>query len=177
MDNDKQNSAIGVGGVFSFEQVRDGKVVDSWDQHNLVTNEGLDYILGTALYSTTDLAYGFLSLYRTAITVVAGDTQAAFPARAGEVATTTHVTNTSRPAWTLAGVASHGLTNAASPAAFTFAADTTIKGAMLTQASTSTSAFAATAGVLVAASNFTADRVMLAGDVLNVSYAINIAAA
>jgi long-subunit acyl-CoA synthetase (AMP-forming) len=51
------------------------------------------------------------------------------------------------------------------------------KGAMLTQASTSTSAFAATAGVLVAASSFTADRVMLAGDVLNVSYAINIAAA
>ena len=38
-----------VGGVFTFQHVRGGKVIDEWTSNNIIVNQGLNYILDAAL--------------------------------------------------------------------------------------------------------------------------------
>ena len=162
-----------LGGVFSFEHIRNGKVIDEWKQDNLVVDEGLEYILGTSFDgATASLANWFIGLFSGNYTPQNTDTAANISANSGEI--TTQYSEATRVAWVEGGVSSKTIGNSLSVAVFTFtAASTNVYGAFLI----SDSLKAGTAGVLSAASRFGSLRVMLASDSLNVTYSLSASAA
>lgn len=164
-----EQSTLKTGGVFKFEQIRDGKVIDSWEDKNIVVNQGLNYILDAALSNGTALSPWYIGIFKNNYTPVAGDTMSTFPNSGVANESTTDYSESARPTWTDAGALSQSITNSASPAIFTFTASTTtIYGAFLTSSSTK----GGTTGTLLAASKFSTSRTLLVSDVLNVSYTI-----
>lgn len=162
-----------LGGTFHFEHIRDGKVIDEWDESNLVVDEGLTYILGNALDGTTaSLANWYIGIYGNDYTPQNVLTAATVSATAGEL--TTEYSEATRAPWVEAGVSNKAIGNDASAAAFTFTpASTNVYGAFLI----SDSGKGATTGTLCAAARFSSLRVMLITDILNVTYSIAVAAA
>jgi len=165
------NTKLNVGGVFTFEQVRDGKVIDTWTEDNKVVDEGLTYILGNALDgSTASITSWYVGLFKDNYTVLNTTTAANIVGDANE--SQGDYSEVGRPAWVEAGVSTLSITNSASTATFTFTSvTTTLYGAFLTSDATK----GAVTGTLVAASQFGASRVMLQNDVLNVTYTVSIA--
>ncbi|UOF79364.1 hypothetical protein [Caudoviricetes sp.] len=159
-----------VGGVFTYEHVRDGEVIDTWVEPNLVVDEGLNYILDSAMSGATTLTTWYISLFKNNYTPIFSDTAAAFPGAGVANEATTEYTEANRPTWVEAGVTSKTITNTLSPAVFTFGTPITIYGAFLV----STNVKGGTTGKLAAASKFTSSRAMLANDVLNVTYTLTI---
>ena len=161
-----ENQLFKAKGIYSFELVRDGEVIDAWDETNIVVNGGLDYILDSALSNGTSYATHYVVLFSNnytpiATTVITDLTQV-----------TTKVTESVRPTWTEAGVTSQSITNTASPAAFTFNASETIYGAGLVHGSSTKGDTASTS--LMSASKFTSSRAVISGDILNVTYTLTI---
>lgn len=165
--NEKQ---IKIGGTFTFKQIRNGKVVDTWDQDNIVVNEGLNYILDAAFSGGTILSTWFLGLFKNNYTPTAADVIATFPGVGVASESVTEYTEATRPTWVDAGPLAQSITNSASSAEFTFGTAVTLYGAFLTSSNTK----GGTSGKLAAASKFASARSMLVGDVLNVTYTLNI---
>lgn len=163
-----ETAGLRAGGVFSYELVRDGEVIDSGVSPNIVVDEGLTYILDVALSAAAQLPAFYIGIFSNNYTPVAGDTAATFVASAGEVST--EIDEAARQPWTEAGVSAKAITNTASVASFTANASVNVFGAFLT----SDSAKLATTGTLIAASKFAAVRNMLNTDVLNVTYTLTI---
>jgi hypothetical protein len=162
---------VKIGGVFTFEQVRDGKVIDTWTEDNIVVDEGLNYVLATAMAAGTPSTTFYVGIFKNNYVPVAANVIATFPGSGVANEATTEYNETNRPTWTTAGVSAKAISNTASPAAFTFNTPVTIYGALLA----TSQAKAATTGKLIAAAQFSSSRVMLATDVLNVVYALSIA--
>jgi hypothetical protein len=163
-------------GVYHVEcHDKDGNLKWSADSKNLVVNEGLQYMAGSALTSVTQITTWYLGLYGPAAsnTPAAGDTMAS---HAGwtEVAP---YSNATRVAATFA-TATLGnpsvVTNSASPATFNINSTATVGGAFLT----SGSAKSGTTGTLFSAADFSApgDRSVVSGDVLSVTYTFSLTA-
>ena len=155
--------SVAVGGVFHFEQIRDGKVIDAWDESNLVVNEGLTSVLNVYFKAGTQITAWYIGLFEGNYTPVAGDTMAAFVAAATE---STAYTETVRQTYTTAAVAAQSITNAATKATFSINATKTMYGAFMSSVSTKS----ATTGTLVAAAKFAAARSLVSGDQLLVTY-------
>ncbi len=163
-------SNLKVGGVFTFEQLRGGKLIASWKKENLVVDEGLDYIIGAPFDgSVVTSATWYIGLFSGNYTPTSTDNASNISLNSTEI--TTAYSEATRPLWIQAGVSSQVIGNAASPAVFNFTdASTDVYGAMLISNGTKN----ATTGILAAASRFATTRTMLAGDVLNVSYSLTI---
>lgn len=159
--NDSQD--LKVGGYFTYEHIRDGEVIDTWKEKNIVVNTGLNYLLDSALSGATVATSHYIGLFSNNYTPIAGTL----------ITDLTEVnakyTEATRPAWTEAGAASQAITNSASPAAFTFNASETVYGAFLISNNTK----GGTTGTLIAASKFSSSRAMLSTDVLNVTYTLS----
>lgn len=137
---------------------------------NRVVNEGLDYILDVAFKSAADLAPYYITCWKNDVTDVATWTAASW---ATDVAGSgVDVTETTRPAWIGGTVASQQVDNYASKAQLTIdTATITLYGAaMLTD-----SAFGGTAGKLLIAKRFSAQRDLQQDDAFNIGYRITIA--
>lgn len=162
-----------VGGVFA-NWVNDD-IEDKQYSGNIVVNEGLDYFLNTGIANQTQEANWYIGVFQNNYTPQATDTGADFAGGAkGNEAGATEFDEANRPAYTLPGATStQSLTNTASPATFTVSAaqTPTIYGAFLI----STNIFGDTTGTLCAASQFAASRALIASDVLNVTYELQIA--
>ncbi len=168
-----------VGGVFKFEQLRDGKVIDKWFEHNIVVAEGLRYILDAALNNGSGVSVipsFYVSLFKNNYTPTASDsaggaTPFADAAQAGEV--TAEVSEATRQPWALPATpaTTQTLSNSASPASYTFISATavTINGAFLISENTK----GGTTGILISASKFTTSRTLQQNDILKVTYEIN----
>ena len=163
-------------GVYHVEcHDKDGNLKWSADTKNLVVNEGLAYMAGTALTSVAQITTWYIGLYGAGAsnTPAAGDTMAshagwteAVPySNATRVAATFVTATTANPSV---------VTNAASPATFNINATSTVGGAFLT----SGSAKSGTTGTLFSAADFSApgDRSVVSGDVLSVTYTFSLAA-
>jgi hypothetical protein len=161
---------IKIGGVFTYTQIRDGEVVDTWQEQNLVVNEGLNYTLDAAFSGGTPVTAWYIGLFKNNYAPQAADTMSTFPGVGVANEATSEYSESTRPAWTEAGVTSMVITNTASPAVFTFASPIAIYGAFLTSLNTK----ATTSGKLGAASKFGSVRNMLAADVLHVTYTLTI---
>ncbi len=159
-----ENNKFKIGGFFTFELVRDGKTIDSWEEHNIVVDEGLNYILDSALSSATQKTTFYIGLFSNNYTPVAATTISNLT----EV--TTKYDEVTRPQWVEAGVTSKTITNSASPAAFTFNASETIYGAFLCDYTTKGNTANTT---VIAASKFLSSRAVLNDDVLNVTYTLS----
>lgn len=160
-----------VGGVFAIEHYRDGKLLASEVIPNIVTNQGLDYILETAMSGGSQNLTHYIGIFANNYTPQATDVMATFAGVGVADEITTEVAETTRPTWVEPGIGAQTITNSASPAVFT--ANTTVSayGAFLS----SSNVMDGTAGVLVAASKFAAVRNLLNTDTLNVTYTLNIA--
>jgi hypothetical protein len=165
--NNMENK-VKVGGVFVIEQFRDGKLIDKWEEKNVVTEQGLNDMLDEALLAGGSGRSWFVGLFEGAHLPANGDTHAA-PGFT-EVVVYSPAT---RPAWT--GVlGTKQVTNSAAKAIFTMTGSKTVTGAFL--ASTATQGPGA-GNILFASSRFSAARAVIATDVLNITYTLQAASA
>lgn len=169
--SEEKASAV-VGGVFTIEHVRDGKVIDTWQEKNLVTNEGLNSLLDTYLNGdgTAKISAWYVSIFEGNYTPLATLTAATYPAAATE---STAYDEATRVLWVDAGASSQQITNSASKATFTINATKTIYGAALVSAS----AKSAVTGVCFAASRFAVARSVVDNDQLLITYTVQAASA
>ena len=158
-----------VGGKFVCTQLRDGKVIDKWESKNIVVNQGLNYMLNTALDAQAAQSAWYVGIFSGNYTPLATDTAATIAANATESAA--YSNSTTRPAWRLpsGGSTAQNLTNSASQATFVMSAAVTIYGALLC----SSNVINGTAGVLMAASQFATARTLASGDNLLVTYSLS----
>ena len=156
---------VAVGGVFSFELVRNGEVIDTWHEHNLVTTEGLNHLLNVAFKAGTQSGTWYVGLFEGNYTPVAGDTAATFVAAATE---STAYDETSRQLWNTDAVSAGVVNNGTNKAIFTISATKTLYGMFLTSAS----AKSATSGTLFSATRFSSARNVLDNDELRVTYTL-----
>ena len=164
--------ALGYFTVQCFD--KDGKLKWEAQNHNLVVNQGLQYMCGTALTSVAQITSWFIGLYGAGAsnTPAAGDTMAS---HAGWVEVVPY-SNATRPACTFATATTANpsvATNSASVAAFSINATSTVGGAFLT----SSNAKSGTTGTLFSAADFSSpgDRSVVSGDTLNVTYTLSLA--
>lgn len=152
-----------VGGVFKGQIVRDGSVIDEWEDHNLVVNEGLNHLLDVVFHGTTPVSTWYLGVFEGNYTPVATLTAATVTAASTEC---TAYDETTRQEYVEAAAAGQSITNAATKATFTFNATKTIYGAFLV----SSSAKSATTGTLFSAARFGASKAVAALDQLLLTY-------
>jgi hypothetical protein len=155
-------------GVYHFQHVRDGEVIDEWDAENIIVNQGLNYIINAALCAGSVITAFFLGLFSGNYTPVASDTASSIAANATEV---TAYAAGARQAFTPAAATSQQATNSASQASFTFNASVTVYGAFLISSST----INGTSGTLVSAAQFGTSKSVVSGDQILVTYTFSLA--
>lgn len=157
-----------VGGKFQIQHLRNGEVIDEFESENIVVNQGLNYVLNTALDALASQASWYIGIFSGNYVPVATDTAASIATNATE---SRAYTSTTRPIWTppAGGSTAQEIDNSASKAAFSMNATATIYGAFLV----SSNVISGTAGVLFAASQFSAPRSVVTNDQLLITYAVS----
>lgn len=164
------------GGVYTIE-CRDEQGHLKWSQAtpNLVVNQGLQTMNETYFNSDTQVTTWYVGLITgpgASTTIVAGDT---LSSHAGWTEFTDYTGNRKTAVFAAATTADPSVvTNALSPASFIISGSGgTVAGAFLCSASSGTT------GTLFSASDFQSpgDRVVVAGDTLNVTYTFSLDAA
>lgn len=139
----------------------DGKLKWRDEGKNLIVDEGLDFIIDTALSGSTQDTTFFVGLKDT------GTPLAAWTLASGPTEITAIYTG-NRPAWTEDNTGTDQVvSNSASPASFSITGTDTVFGAFLATVDTGT------AGTLIGAKDFTGgSQAVNNGDTLNVTYTI-----
>lgn len=160
-----------VRGTYSH-QVNDGP----WeDDHNLIPDEGLNYIIGAAVSNdSSPITTWYMALYAAAYTPTASLTAANFAATASEITSGSEgYTEANRVTWVADAIdtVNTEVTNDTTPAAFTIITASTlaVNGAALL----SQSAKGSTLGTILSAGRFAATRNLSNGDTFNVKYKID----
>lgn len=163
------------GGVFTVQCFdKDGNLKWEESAHNLVVNEGLQYMNTEFFKGSGYTAAWYLGLVTgpgSGNTYLAGNTLAS---HSGWTEDTNYSGNRKAVTFGTATTADPSvMSNSASPSSFSMNATTTIAGAFLTNVSSGTS------GVLFSVANFQSpgDRSVVSGDTLSVTYTFNLDAA
>lgn len=146
---------------------------DEQSDPNIVTDQGLMYLLSVGLNNGAKLATWYLSLYAANYTPVAGLTAASYPATASEITSGTEgYTEATRPTWTPSAPSGNIIDNVASKASFTIAtaSSLTVNGAALHSDATK----GAVTGTLISATKFAAARTLYNTDVFNLAYRVQL---
>lgn len=159
-----------LGGHFIGQHIREGEVIDEWEDHNLVVNEGLNSVLGIMFHGDTQISTWYLGLFEGNYTPVATVTAATITAASTEC---TAYDESTRVEYNEAAAASQSITNSANRATFTFNATKTIYGAFLVSAS----AKSATTGTLFSAARFSTAKSVVSTDQLLLTYTFAAASA
>lgn len=154
-----------LGGMFEHSVWRDGCLIDTRYDPNIVVNEGLNHLLNVYFEATTQITAWYIGLFKGNYTPLATDTAANI---AGNSTEATEYSEATRQVFNSAAAASQALSNAASLATFTINATVTAYGAFLVSSSTKSG----TAGVLFAASRFAAARSLISSDLLKIQYTL-----
>lgn len=152
-----------IGGVFHGQHIRGGFIIDEWEDHNIVVNEGLDSLLNINFHATTQIATWYIGVFEGNYTPVATVTAATITAASTE---STAYDETTRVAYDEAAASSQSITNSANKATFTFNATKTIYGAFLVSNSTKSG----TTGTLFSAAKFGTSKPVVAADQLLLTY-------
>lgn len=153
-----------VSGKYSGQLIRAGKVIEEFEDHNLVVNEGLNKLNDVMFNGATQITTWYLGLFEGNYTPVATVTAATITSASTE---TTAYTSATRPEYVEAASSSQVTTNSASRASFVFNATKTIYGAFLVSSSTKSG----TGGTLFSASRFSSSKAVESGDELLLTYA------
>lgn len=156
-----------VRGVYHGTIIRDGKVIDEFEETNLAVAQGLTSMLGVYFHADSQLTLWYLGLFENNYTPVDGATAATIASAAGE---TTAYASLTRPAYTPAAAASKSITNSANRASFVFNADKVIYGAFLISESTKSG----TSGTLFSAARFSNSKTVANGDELLLTYSFSL---
>jgi hypothetical protein len=155
-------------GRFHVEHIRDGKVINTYDFPNDITNQGKNDIFDTMFHDATQIA---ASAWAIGLISNAG-----YSALAPADTMASHsgwaefggYTQSNRPAWGPGAATGQAITNA-SPVTFDINATGTVKGVFVTSNNTK----AGTAGRLWATALFNADVPVSSGDQLRVTYSVS----
>ena len=161
--------------------VHDVNGQDERSDSNIITDQGLAYMLNVSMNDATKISTWYFGLFSANTTPLFSWTGANFTANATEITSGTEgYSEGSRQAFVEAaavtagtgGTASASITNSASRAAFTIATASavTVWGAGLLESSTK----GGTTGVLLSAAKFSASRTLYATDVFNLGYTITL---
>lgn len=154
-------------GVFELEHRRNGKLIGRDISSNIVTTEGLNYLLSVGLAGGSQVSPWYIGLFEGNYTPVAGLTAATFTSAATEC---TAYDEAARVAY-VEGTPSGGvLDNSASRAVFTMNATKTVYGGALLSVSTKSS----TSGTCLAAARFSSSRAVVDDDELSVRYSLTL---
>lgn len=163
-----QTDQLALAGKYTWEHWRDGKLLDSGEFPNGITNEGKNDILDVYFSDATATAAAswYISLIvDTGYTgLAAGDTMSS---HSGWSEYTSYSQST-RPAWGPGNPASQSITNA-SPVVFNFTGSAVIKGIFITSVNTK----GGTTGKLWSTGLFAADRSVVNGDEIRVNYTLS----
>lgn len=184
LDNDnvrhalRNHDRIGITGMWSLDHVRgDAVIYREAPSHNIVTTEGMNYILNV-LAKSGALGVNYMGIFKNNVTPAAGDTAAVKlgsggtygacqdPADFDDAAVGgSSVSTGDWPVWNPAAASGGVLTNAAATCDFTMAASITVYGGFLT----TEQQCADSANVLICAKAFTASRAVIDNDILKIT--------
>ena len=156
-----------VGGRFHGQITRAGRVVDEWEDHNLVVNEGLNSLLDIMFHGSTQITTWYMGVFEGNYTPVSTVTAATITSASTEC---TAYTSSTRPAYDEAAASSQSITNSASRASFVFNASKTIYGAFLVSNSTKSG----TSGTLFSAARFSTAKTVENLDELLLTYTFTV---
>lgn len=162
----KEVARARIGSLWEWEHYRGGAMIDKWSDHNLCTDEGLNYLLGVGFSAAAAITAWYVAVFDNNHT----------PAAANSYATPgfTEATNYTgdRPQWQEGGVSAKSITNSANKASLTFSSSATIYGAALVGGGTDADTKGDTAGggTLYNVSQFSSGaKSMASDDVLKVT--------
>lgn len=150
-------------GIWQGQHIRNGEVIDQWEDHNLVVNEGLDALLNIMFHGSTQITTWYIGVFEGNYTPVSTVTAATITSASTE---STAYDETTRQDYVEAAASSQSITNSASKATFTFNATKTIYGAFLVSNSTKSG----TTGTLFSAARFGTSKSVVAADQLLLTY-------
>ena len=157
---------IALGGRFSGELIRNGRVIDEFAFGNIFVNQGLDTILDVVFRGASAPGSWFVGLFQGSYSPVATVTAATIASTANELVDYDEAT---RPAWTPGALSNRTVSNSAARATFTFNAARTVRGAFLVNSSVKNG----TAGVLAAAAAFGTPRSVVDDDQILLTYTLS----
>lgn len=152
-----------VGGKFLGQIVRQGQVIDEFEDSNLVVNEGLNSLLNIYFAGATQVMTWYLGLFEGNYTPVATVTAATITSASTECVAYASAT---RPEYQEAAASGQSITNSANRASFVFNATKTIYGAFLI----SSNVKSGTTGTLFSAARFSTAKAVESGDELLLTY-------
>ena len=172
MDRKLSQGRCSVNSIWEWEHVRDGKVIDTWTERNVCTDEGLNALLDIMFHAATQITTWYVLIFETDTTPDA-DTTYAVPVWTE----CTAYDEATREEYVEAAAAAKSMTNTASKASFTINDTKTIYGAALVGggADADTKGDAAGGGCCYCASQFSASKAVIATDVLNVTITLSAA--
>lgn len=166
MKNIENIEKLKIGGVFSFELRREGKIIDAWKEFNLVPTAGLNHFNDVVLGNASAISNWYIGLYSNAYTPQADDLYVHIGTRFTEI--NAEYDEVTRPSWVKDGVSAAGLmSNSASRAVFTFNQSAVVNGGLFVSVNTKGDG---TSGMLLASSLHSPARNVVAGDELLVRY-------
>lgn len=154
-----------VGFVYTFRHYRNGSLLETFEQKNLMPIEGINHMLNV-LVGGAQFPSWYIGLYGNAYTPQPSDKMLTFPGLAGELTAYTG----DRVAFTPNTVSGGTLTNIGNEAEFTFSSGVVVHGGFMGSHSTKGSS----AGVLLSAVRLPSPRNFLAGDVISVGAGLEI---
>lgn len=154
--------------------VKDGyRLIDTWVERNVVTDEGLNSLLGVYFSDDTQITDWYILCFEDDYTPLVTNTYAS----PGFTETTAY-DETTRPAWQEGGASAKAISNTANKASFTFNATKTIYGGALVGGGTDANTKGNTGGggVLFCSSQFlSGSKAVVSTDILKVSVSLSCA--
>jgi len=149
---------------------RFGNIIEEEVFKNLITNEGLDYILNSACHGDTQISSWYFAPFTAAHTPAATDTYAS----PGYTEATSEYSESNRQEWAEGASSSQSITNS-SAATITAATSVTIYGAGIVGGGTAASTKGNTdgGGTLLASGQFSSSKSLANGETLDMTYTLS----
>lgn len=166
---DTQKDGFKFVGKYHFDHVRDGQVIDAWDEENLIPLEGLNFILNVLSQSgTSKINTWYMGIGTGNYTVASTDTGANIVG-AGRANETSAYSEAARPALVLPASTAASLTNSASKITFTANAGVTVTNAFVVSTSPKTDA----TGTLLSSLKLSVSKALVSADQLVVTFTLS----
>ena len=149
---------------------KNGKIVDVVEWDNLITNEGLDYLLNAGVHGSTQISTWYFAPWTTNTTPAATHTYAS----PGNTEATTEISESNRQEWAEGASSGQSVTNATA-ATITAASSVTIYGFGIVGGGTAASTKGDTSGggTLLASGMFSSSKTLSSGETLDLTYTLN----
>lgn len=170
--NAGEKARIKIGTWWEYELIRQGQLIDRWENGNVTTDEGLNFMLDVMFHGATAVATWYIGIFESNTTPAVGSTYAV-----PVFIECSAYTEAARVAYVEAAAGSKSITNSANKATFTINDTKTIYGAALFGGGTAPTVISDTAGggTIFAASKFALSKSVVATDVLLVTCTITLA--